>query len=35
MRCEDGRGMELAKDDAQCQALLLTVLKLRVLIPES
>jgi hypothetical protein len=32
--CEDGRWMELAQDPVQWQALVLAVLKLRVLLPE-
>jgi len=33
--CEDGRWMELAQDRVQWQALVLAVLKLLVLLPES
>jgi hypothetical protein len=33
--CEDGRWMELAHDRVQWQALVLAVLNLRVLLPES
>jgi len=33
--CEDGRWMELAQDSVQRQALVLAVLKLLVLLPES
>jgi hypothetical protein len=33
--CEDGRWMELAQDLVQWQALVLAVLNLRVLLPES
>jgi hypothetical protein len=32
--CEDGRCMELAKDDVQWRILVLGVLKLQVLLPE-
>jgi hypothetical protein len=35
MGCEDGRWMELAQDRVQWRALLLAVLNLRVLLPES
>jgi hypothetical protein len=35
MRCEDVRWMELAQDRVQWRALLLAVLNLRVLLPES
>jgi hypothetical protein len=35
MGCEDGRWMELAQDHVQWQALVLAVLNLRVLLPES
>ena len=33
--CEDGRWMELAQDHVQWQALVLAVLRLLVLLPES
>ena len=33
--CEDGRWIELAQDRVQCQALVLAVLNLLVLLPES
>jgi hypothetical protein len=33
--CEDGRWMELAQDPVQWQALVLAVLNLRVLLPDS
>jgi hypothetical protein len=33
--CEDGRWMELAQDPVQWRALVLAVLNLRVLLPES
>jgi len=32
--CEDGRWMELAQDCVQCLILILTVLKLRFLLPD-
>jgi hypothetical protein len=35
MGCEDGRWMELAQDRVQWRALVLAVLNLRVLLPES
>jgi hypothetical protein len=35
MGCEDGRWMELARDRVQWRALVLAVLNLRVLLPES
>ena len=35
IRCEDGRWMELAQDRVQWQALVLAVLNLLILLPES